>query len=33
MEHIYCYWQELIEEYTKLLKFKPKLNKKFEKVQ
>ena len=32
MEDIYCYWEELIKEYTKLLKFKPKLNKKFKQV-
>ncbi|CAF0709792.1 unnamed protein product [Brachionus calyciflorus] len=33
MEDIYCYWEELIKEYTKLLKFTPKLNKKFERIQ
>jgi protein glucosyltransferase len=32
MEDISCYWEELIKEYTNLLKFKPKLNKKFKRV-
>ena len=32
MEEIYCYWEELIKEYTKLLRFKPKLNKKHNRI-
>lgn len=32
MDDIYCYWTELIVEYTKLLKFKPKLNKKYTQI-
>jgi EGF-domain serine glucosyl/xylosyltransferase len=32
MQDIACYWQELLTEYTKLLKFKPKLNKQLKKI-
>lgn len=32
MDDIYCYWRELVIEYTKLLKFKPKLNKKYNQI-
>jgi protein glucosyltransferase len=32
MDEIYCYWEELLNEYTKLLRFKPKLNKKLNKL-
>lgn len=32
MDDIYCYWRELIIEYTKLLKFKPKLNKNYSQI-
>jgi protein glucosyltransferase len=32
MQDVYCYWEELIKEYTKLLKFKPKLNKKYTRI-
>lgn len=33
MDDIYCYWEELVIEYTKLLKYKPKLNKKLKRIQ
>jgi EGF-domain serine glucosyl/xylosyltransferase len=32
MDDIYCYWEELIKEYTKLLKYKPKLEKNFKRI-
>jgi len=32
MQDIACYWQELLTEYTKLLKFEPKLNKQLKKI-
>ena len=32
MDDIACYWQKLLTEYTKLLKFKPKLNKQLKKI-
>lgn len=32
MEDVQCYWKELITEYTKLLKFKPKLNKQLKRI-
>ena len=32
MDDIKCYWKELITEYTKLLKFKPKLNKQLKRI-
>ena len=32
MEDIYCYWHELLSEYANLLRFKPKLNKKFKRI-
>lgn len=32
MQDIYCYWEELIKQYTQLLKFKPKLNKKYQRI-
>ena len=32
MNDIYCYWEELIKEYTKLLKYKPKLEKNFVRI-
>jgi protein glucosyltransferase len=32
MDDIYCYWEEFIKEYTKLLKYKPKLEKNFVRI-
>jgi protein glucosyltransferase len=32
MDDIYCYWEELIKQYTELLRFKPKLNKKLKRI-
>jgi len=32
MDDIACYWQQLLTEYTKLLKFKPKLNKQLKRI-
>lgn len=32
MEDVECYWRELITNYTKLLKFTPKLNKKYAQI-
>ena len=32
MDDIYCYWEQLLKEYTKLLKYKPKLNKKYQRI-
>ena len=32
MDNIYFYWEELIKEYTKLLKYKPKLEKNFKRI-
>lgn len=33
MEDVTCYWRELLTQYTRLLKFKPKLNKKLKRIQ
>lgn len=32
MEDVSCYWEKLLTEYAKLLKFKPKRNKEFNEI-
>lgn len=32
MDDIYCYWEDLIKEYSQLLKFKPKRNKNYKQI-
>ncbi len=33
MDDITCYWKELLTQYTKLLTYKPKLNKNLQRIQ